>query len=124
MSTETAPKGPIQIHYRTGHFVVAPEDQDRFVAASQQAVSACQKAVVEDRVTKLFADEFLLPLHKWCTEHRLLVEQCYVPFEKYGDCIKVFLVSRASKFDFDLSDAISDFERSSSRRVGRATSCS
>jgi hypothetical protein len=42
---------PIQLQYGAGQVVVTPEDQDRFVIAPQHAVWACQKAVIDDRVT-------------------------------------------------------------------------
>jgi hypothetical protein len=65
---------------------------------------------MNDRFTAMFSSEVLMPLHQWCLAHRESVERCYVPFEKYGNCIKVFIVGRGSRFDFALSDAISDLE--------------
>ncbi|MEI8374881.1 MAG: hypothetical protein WCJ35_18820 [Planctomycetota bacterium] len=108
--TKASARGPIQLSYNAGRVVVTPEDQDRFVLASQLAVAACQSAVANEKIAKMFGDEFLCPLHKWCLEHKTHVSQCYVPWERYGNCIKVFVVIRSKKFDFVLNDAISELE--------------
>jgi hypothetical protein len=103
-------KGPIQLHYAGGQVVVTPEDQDRFVLASQHAVSACQNAVVLGRLINQFRTEFLGKLHEWCKDHSGSVRACYVPFPSCGCTIKVFIVARSETFDFELSDLIADLE--------------
>jgi len=111
MSTSiSAPKGPIQLHYSAGQVVITPEDQDRFVMASRQAISACQSALAFDRFLGQFQTEFLRRLHDWCTEKHDLVDQCYVPFGCVGDCIKVFVVAKSARFEFALSDSIAELE--------------
>jgi len=104
-------KGPVQLHYDGGQVVVTPEDNDRFVLAARQAVSACQGAVVVDRLVNQFKADFLAKLHKWCMDHRASVQACYVPYPPSCGCaIKIFIVARGNVLDFDLSDAIADLE--------------
>jgi hypothetical protein len=104
-------KGPVQLHYDCGQVVVTPQDEDRFVLAARQAVSACQGAVVVDRLVNQFKTDFLARLHRWCIEHQASVQGCYVPYPPSCGCaIKVFIVARAVAFDLDLSDAIADLE--------------
>lgn len=103
-------KGPIQLHYSGGQVIVTPEDEDRFVLASRQAVSACQSAFVFERAINQFKSEFLDRLHKWCLEHKSSVRACYVPFPSSGCAIKVFMVARSGEFDFELSDLIAGLE--------------
>ncbi len=111
MSTSiSATKGPIQLHYDAGQVVVTPEDQDRFVMVSRQAVSACQNALAGERFLKQFKDDFLGQLHNWCLEQHGLVDQCYVSFSHTWGYIKVFVVAKSAKFDFALSDSIADLE--------------
>lgn len=111
MTQTLAPhKGPIQLHYAGGQVVVTPEDQDRFVLASQHAVSACQNAVLLGRVADQFRTQFLGKLIEWCKSHRDRVRACYVPFPSCGCTIKVFVVARSETFDFVLSDWIADLE--------------
>jgi hypothetical protein len=111
--TLTSHKGPVQLHYDGGQVVVTPEDQDRFVLAARQAVSACQGAVVVDRMVNQFKTDFLSRLHAWCIEHRPSVRACYVPYPPSCGCaIKVFVVVKKSVFDLDLSDSVADLEAS------------
>jgi hypothetical protein len=109
MSTATA-KRPIQLHYEGGQVVVIPEDQDRFVIASQYAVGACQNQLAADRFVDQFSSQFLRSLADWCQVHQSQVQACYVPFPLARGCVKVFMVSKSPKFDFVLSDAIADLE--------------
>jgi len=110
MSTVVTAKRPIQLHYKGGEVVVTPEDQDRFVIASQYAVSACQNQLAADRFVREFSGQFLKVLLEWCKRHQEQVQACYVPIPVSGSCIKVFVVSNSSKFDFALSDLIADLE--------------
>jgi hypothetical protein len=103
-------KRPIHLKYDAGKVVVTPEDEDRFVMASQQAVAACQNVLAFDRFVSQFREDFLTRLRAWCEEHSAHVRSCFVPFSLGGKCIKVFVVSEAARFDFDLSDSIADLE--------------
>ena len=108
--TTSASKGPIQLRYNGGQVVVTPDDQDRFVMASRQAVSACQNALAVTRLVEQFKSELLGRLHQWCAHHAGQVQSCYVPFLESGSCINAFIVAKSAKFDFALSDAIADLE--------------
>ncbi len=101
---------PIQLHFASGQISVPLEDQDRFVAAAQRAVSASENAVSGGQSSKLFAENFLAPIREWCQSHGDRVEKCYVPFELTNGFVKVFVVRRQLTFDFVLSDAITDVE--------------
>ncbi len=100
----------IQLHFASGQISVPLEDQDRFVAAAQRAVSASEHAVSGGQSSKLFAEKFLAPVREWCQLHSDRVEGCYVPFELTNGFIKVFVVRRQLTFDFVLSDAIADLD--------------
>ena len=108
-AASTTSKGPIHLQYDGGQVVVIPEDEDRFVLASRQAVSACQSAVLADRAISEFKTRFLGKLHAWCQDRQNSVFGCYVPFP-VADCFKVFIVAKSNTFDFDLSDSIADLE--------------
>ena len=106
----TTSTGPIQLHYDGGQVVVTPEDKDRFVMASQHAVSACQNALAVDRLVEQFQKEFLRPLYTWCCDHKDGIRACYLPFPFLSVPIKVFVVAESAKFSFVLSEAIADLE--------------
>ncbi len=108
--TLTTPKGPVQLHWSGGQVLVTPEDEDRFVMASRQAISACQGAVILNRALSEFMGSFLAKLHQWCMGQRHTVRACYVPFQSPSCAIKVFMLRQSGEFDFELSDAISDLE--------------
>ena len=105
-----AQKGPLQLHWSGGQVLVTPEDEDRFVMASRQAISACQSAVLVDRMIGQFRSQFLGKLHQWCMGQQHCVRACYVPYPPRSSAIKVFMLTKAKTFDFELSDAISDLE--------------
>ena len=99
----------IQLHFASGQISVPLEDQDRFVAAAQRAVSASEHAVSGGQSSKLFADNFLTPIREWCQSHSDRVEGCTC-LELTNGFIKVFVVRRQLTFDFVLSDAIADLD--------------
>ena len=101
---------PIQLQFASGQISVPIEDQDRFVVASQRAVSVSEHSAFAGQSSKLFADKFLAPIREWCLSLGDRVGQCYVPFELTNNFITVFMVRRALKFDFVLSEAIADLD--------------
>jgi hypothetical protein len=101
---------PIHLQFSSGQINVPLEEQDRFVAAARRAVSASEIADSEGQSSKLFAEKFLGPIREWCQSHSDRVEKCYVPFELSNKFVKVFVVRRQPKFDFTLSDAITDLD--------------
>jgi hypothetical protein len=109
MSSVQSSNQPIQLQWNGGAVVITPEDEDRFVKEAQWAVTAYQGLLAFERLFEQFKREFLPTLHDWCGKHAEAVASCYVPLP-LAPCIKVFLVGALNKFDFQLSDAVSDFE--------------
>jgi len=107
---ETVQKGPILLHHAAGQVVATPEDQDRFVMAFRQAVSACQDPLAAKRFGEQLQTQFLPTLYEWCRANRERLSACYVPFRSPTSCLKVFVVANSATFDFQLSDAIADLE--------------
>jgi hypothetical protein len=110
MAETTTTKGPIHLRYDGGQVVVTPEDHDRFVLASREATVACRNQLAIERFIDDFKGVVLAKLAAWCEEHCDRVSACYVPFPISGNCIKVFVVAKAAKFDFVLNDSIAELE--------------
>jgi hypothetical protein len=106
---EGTTKRPIQLKWDHGAVVITPQDNDKFVMASQRAVAACQGMYAFDRFIEQFKSVFLARLREWCEQHGEHVNACYVPYP-FLSTLKVFIVARSPKYDFTLSDPIADLE--------------
>jgi hypothetical protein len=112
MSTTTADKGPFQLAFQSGH-VVVPENGDRLQPLMRQLNSACGKAVtsgISASQNELRLLGVLSQVRMWCDAHERLARGCYLPSSTTGNCIKIYVVARSDKFDFELSDCIADLE--------------
>jgi hypothetical protein len=96
----------IQVYWEGGHVVITPQDEGRFVRESQWAASVCQSAPAAEPFVERFKTEFLPPLREWCQAHHERIRACYVPFA--SPHLTVFVITRAGRYDFALSDALSD----------------
>ena len=101
---------PIRLQFALGRIDVSPEDEGRFASVSHMAVTASHLEANGIPSSTVFGEKFLVPLREWCQSHVDRVEHCYMPLELTNDFIKVFVVRRALKFDFALSDALSDLD--------------
>ncbi len=106
----TSSAGSIELSWDDGRAAVAPEDQDRFVLAFQQAVSVSQGSATHEWLLHRFKTLFLQRLYVWCQKHAAQVGACFVPYPVAGECVEVFVRRTAQKFDFALSDSIADLE--------------
>ena len=75
MKSETRTKGPVHLRFDDGRVVVTPEDEDRFVLQSGQAVEACQMANAKTHWIEAFKNEYLARSHQWCSEHKDRMER-------------------------------------------------
>jgi hypothetical protein len=107
MSPTLKHQGPIHLRFDAGKVVVTPEDQDRFVLASESAVQACQIMNASLQLRERFKEEFLAGLFRWCQDHADKVGECYVAI---SHVLSVFIVGTSGKYDFSLDDPISDLE--------------
>jgi len=78
--------------------------------ASREAVSACQTRMAIGHFQKSFTSEVLQRLAEWCREHKDRVSACYVPYPFLGPYVKVFVVAKRGRFDFELNDWLADLE--------------
>lgn len=88
--------------------VVAKKDQERFTIEALRAVPACQNGLTAEGFWRKFQDEFLATIHHWCRQHADRIAACYVPIPR--DHLQVFVISRAGKYDFSLSDDLAALE--------------
>ena len=107
--TPSKQTGPIQaLNWDGGDVLITPEDEDRFVREAKWAVSACQSALAVEHFFKEFKQKFLFEIHKWCEQHRDKVQSAFVvPLPNH---FQVFVVAKSDRYDFQLSDPLSDFE--------------
>lgn len=109
MSHANQATDPIHLVHNGPRVVVTPEDEDRFVLESQQAVSACQNAIAFDRFAEQLREGVLVRLYHWCSERSNRIRACYVPVP-IAECVKVFMVVKAQRFDLALNDEIAQLE--------------
>ncbi|MCC7424979.1 MAG: hypothetical protein IT428_32305 [Planctomycetaceae bacterium] len=100
---------PIQLKWDGGHVVITPEDEDRFVKEASWAVSACQNKLALERFVRQFKDDFLVTVHSWCVQQGDRVRGAFVPIDAASH-LQVFVVTRLPRYDFTLSQALSDLE--------------
>src|SRR5487761_1237910 len=105
---QTTEPRPIQLTWNGTKVAVSPEEQDRLVNEVQRTFLASQNGLAFERFLRQFTNEFLPAIHQWCQEHHDRVEACYVPFP--NDHVRVFVVRRSNRYDFTLSDDLSDLE--------------
>jgi hypothetical protein len=103
-------EGPLELHFTGSQLTLAPEERERFVKAFQQAIAGCQGAATLQWLINRFTTLFLQRLHAWCEKHPDQVEACYVLYPFSREFIKIFVVRKSAKFDFELSDSIADLE--------------
>ena len=105
----TAPKKdtkPLRLDFRSRNpVVVVPENEDRFVTTAREAALACRQAQDAKEWQEEF-ERFLAHVNRWCGEHADHVDRGYLGFADEG--LKVFLVTKASEYCFDLDDAVAD----------------
>lgn len=119
MAKPLARKEPVRLSYQDGQIMVTPEDQDIFFISAEKATEACREAVKTDERIASFKARFLLPLHQWCENHADRVAACYLPLPTGH--IQAFVVTKLTRFDFELSEEIADLERALAKagwRVG------
>src|SRR5688572_8763935 len=107
-SGNTTERKAIQLQWDGGNVVITPEDEDRFVRESRWAVTACQSALAAERFIDQFKGEFLPRLREWCQQRDQLVRACFVPFPTSH--LTVFVITRATRYDFSLSDDLADLD--------------
>lgn len=107
-ASKTERDRPIQLKWDAGTVVITPEDENRFVKESKWAVTACQNQLAAERFVEQFKSEFLARVHEWCQEHDDRVLAAYVALTSQH--LQVFVVSRLGRYDFSLSDDVSDLE--------------
>ena len=101
--------GPIQaLNWNGGDVLITPEDNDRFVREAKWAVSACQSAMALEIYVKEIKHKFLFEIHKWCEQHQDKVQSAFVVL--MPNYFQVFVVTKSHRYDFELSDPLSDFE--------------
>lgn len=99
----------IQLQWDGGAVTVTPADQDRFVKSSQWAVDACQNQLMFDKFLEQFKKDFLRSIRDWCEGHSGHILACFVPVPPSGHP-RIFVISRSSEYNFDLSDSLTDLE--------------
>lgn len=107
--TASLPHKAIQLRYSDGMVMVTPEDEDRFFITAQRAVEACQQAHQFDAAVRSFKEQFVKPLHVWCSQRRQTVQSCFVPMPAGGH-LKVFIVGSSSRFNFALATDVAELE--------------
>lgn len=109
MNPTSKQSAPIQVlNWDDGDVVITPEDEDRFVREAKWAVSACQSALALELFVKKFKQDFLLEVHKWCKKNAEKVQAAFVV--PLTNQLQVFVVAKSKRYDFELSDPLSDFE--------------
>ena len=100
---------PIRLHFRDldTRIVVTPDDNDRFVTTSSEAAQACKMAQDALRWNQEF-EALLKHIHDWCAKHEERIANAFLSFSSDG--LKLFLLTRGSKYRFDFDDAVSDFD--------------
>jgi hypothetical protein len=111
MSAPTlASTSPINLEFSSGQLQVAEEDRVRVAAVAQHALAVSAIGDLNGLGVQFFMDKFLAPLRDWCESYDDRVQQCYVPVTPVGRAMKIYVVRRAAKFDFELNDAIAVLE--------------
>lgn len=103
----TKEKQAVRIRHDDGSIVFTPEDEDRFIMEAGTTIAACQSKLAIDRFLAQFKSELLSALVGWCEKHNDQVCACYVPFSPE---LTVYVVTQANRYDFTLSDSLSDLE--------------
>jgi hypothetical protein len=105
--TRTDPK-PIQLRWDAGNVVVTPEDEDRFVKESVWAVGACQQMLAVERMAEQLKTDFFPTIRNWCEGNAEHIESCFVTL--HPGPFMVFVVTKNRRYDFSLSDSLTDLE--------------
>lgn len=110
---------PVRLRFSDGQVVVTPQDMDTFVISAGRATEACQEAVRREGWIQQFQQDFLVPVHAWCVRHAPPVRACYMPMP--AGAIRLFVVTTAPRFDFELAAGIAGLERMLQRAGWRVT---
>lgn len=108
LSTPAAPAGPIQLHWEGVKAVVAPADQERFARHGSWSGLLYPLDLAVERFRRQLVEEFLPAVRQWCEDHRDKVAACYVPLA--NNHLKVFVLRKSERYDFTLSDDVTDLE--------------
>ncbi|MBW3542975.1 MAG: hypothetical protein KY476_22155 [Planctomycetes bacterium] len=100
--------GPVRLIFGSAQKVeVIAEDKHRFYMSVSEAAQAC-KAFSN---AALWADEFkdfLVDLHKWCSDRPERVESCFVTWGEGG--LTVYVITKSEDYDFGLDDELHELD--------------
>lgn len=106
------PTRSIVLTHDHGAVTVVPADQDRFVMASDAAVTALRDADERQATRDRFRDSVLLPLREWCEARPGRVLACYVRLFPTADHLRVYVFGAGPAYDFALAREVSALELS------------
>jgi hypothetical protein len=112
-------RSPIHLTYENGEVIVAPADHDAFFLSAVKAAEAYRETVRDEQRVAHFKIAFLQPLRRWCVAHEAEVRACYLG--RPARHLRVFIVTKTKRFDFDLAEKMAALELELARagwRVG------
>src|SRR5580765_4227576 len=105
---KTAPRrSPVKLSFKDGEVMVTPQDQDIFFISAERATEACRVVIRQDQRVAKFKDEIVLPLDRWCKDHKDKVLACYLLIPD-SSVIPVYMVGTSEQYDFELTKELSE----------------
>lgn len=106
--TQNGRPSPARLSFDGGEVVVAPKDYDLLLACAERATELYRKPLERGERVRRFQSDLLVPLYEWCNARKDEILACYLPIP--GVHIQAFIVTRTTKFDFDLAEETAALE--------------
>jgi hypothetical protein len=103
---KTTRRETVKLSFQDGEVMVTPKDQDIFFINAEKATEACSAVIRQEERVARFKDEIILPLARWCEEHKEQVSACYVLVPESA-VLPVYMIGTSDKYDFSLTEELS-----------------